>query len=136
MTFDLKGSSDGRTVLSEEDIKICQMEKIEEVIKKNTKNVLKDNDFTTLNMKLKLNKKDAAHLINWTNYDSEFLKGNHITDYSLLITIHRYSDGDYERNKDNYRVMKSFDNVYLYNFSIIDFFCVNYVINYLGLWYS
>ena len=95
--------------------------------------MLKDNDFTILNLKFKLNKKDAAHLINWINYDAEFLKGNQITDYSLLITIHKYSKDDFERNKNNYRVMKSFDNLFLYNFSIIDFFCVNYN-NKLGLW--
>jgi hypothetical protein len=98
--------------------------KIDEVIKKNSKVVLKDNDFTNLKLKFKLTKKDSTRLDKWVNHDCELLKGNSITDYSLLITIHNYTKEDYERNKNNHRVLKSFDNLYLYNFSIIDFFCV------------
>lgn len=85
---------------------------------------MKDNDFVKLGLKFKLSKKDASRLDKWVNHDAELLKGNNITDYSLLVTIHSFYKPDYEKNKNNPRVMKSYDNQYLYNFSIIDFFCV------------
>ena len=91
---------------------------------RNCKEVLKDNDFSSLNMKFRLSKKDANRMDKWVTNDAELLKGNNITDYSLLVTIHSFNKEDYERNKTNYRVFKSFDNLHLYNFSLIDFFCV------------
>ncbi len=55
--------------------------------------------------------------------DSEFLKGGNLIDYSLLCSIHYYNKDDYEHVEENqkYRIIKTKDNKFLYNFSIIDF---------------
>jgi hypothetical protein len=87
--------------------------------------VLKDTDFKTLNLKLLLTKDDSCRLQALITEDSEFLKTHYLTDYSLLISIHKYRDEDYERFKDNYRVIKSSDSRYLYCLSIIDYLGVS-----------
>lgn len=127
LTFDLKGSSEGRTGLNDVDLRLLKNGKLEQVIMRNGKEVLKDNDFSDLKIKFRLSKKDSTRLDKWVTNDAELLKGNNITDYSLLVTIHTFKKEDFERNKSNYRVMKSFDNTHLYNFSIIDFFCVKII---------
>jgi hypothetical protein len=123
----LKGSTEGRTGLTDDDLYLIKEGRRDVVIKNSGKKVLKDNDFTNLGIKFKLTKKDAGRLDKWVNHDAELLKGNNITDYSLLITIHSYNIQDFDRNRSNSRVMKSYDNKFLYNFSIIDFFCVSLI---------
>jgi hypothetical protein len=107
----MKGSSVNRSTIKGNDTDI----------NKYKNRVLKDTDFKTLNMKLLLTKNDSCQLQALITEDSEFLKTHYLTDYSLLIAIHRYRDEDYERFKNNYRVFKSSDGKYFYCFSIIDY---------------
>lgn len=95
-----------------------------EVIEKYKKKVLKDNDFTDLKMKFELCKKDANNLIQNISLDADFLKGYNLTDYSVFVTIHKYSEEEANKTFRNYRINKSIDQTVLYNFSIIDFLCV------------
>jgi len=99
--------------------------KKQEVIEKYKKNVLKDNDFKLLGYELKLSKKDAQLFQNNISADAELLKGEYLTDYSLLLSIHKYNKEDFDKNFKNYRIMKSYDNEYIYCVSIIDFLTVN-----------
>jgi hypothetical protein len=110
--------------------------KIEEVMEKYKKKILKDNDFNLLKCSLNLSQGDGEFLLQNMSSDAEFLKGYKLTDYSCLLSMHKYTQDDYERcvQNKNYRVMKSKDNKYLYNFSVIDFLCVNHIIIILGVW--
>ena len=60
----------------------------------------------------------------YLNIDTEFLNDYHITDYSLLVSIHKYSEIEMFQVKNEYRVFKSFENKFLFCFSLIDFFTV------------
>jgi len=99
--------------------------KQQEVIEKFKKKILKDNDFTDLKMQFKLSKKDATLLMQNISLDADFLKGYNLTDYSLFVTIHKYSEEEANKVFKNHRINKSIDTTVLYNFSIIDFLCVN-----------
>ncbi len=96
-----------------------------EIIEKYSKKILKDNDFKLLDFSFKLSKRDAQLLQQNISSDAEFLKGYNLTDYSLLLSIHKYTKEDLDKSFKNYRIMKSSDGEYLYNFSIIDFLTVN-----------
>lgn len=120
----MKGSFIDRSVLEHKDTDMVKNGKKTEVIEKFKKKVLKDNDFKALGFGFKLSKKDANFLQSNVSNDAEFLKGYNLTDYSVLLTLHKYTKEDCERSYKNYRVMKSSDDEYLYNFSIIDFLCV------------
>ncbi len=96
----------------------------EEIMEKFKKKVLKDNDFTDLQMQFNLSKKDANNFIQNISLDADFLKGYNLTDYSLFVTIHKYSEEEANKIFKNYRINKSNDSTVLYNFSIIDFLCV------------
>ncbi len=95
-----------------------------DVIEKYKKKVLKDNDFKLLGFELKLSKKDAHLFQQNVSADAEFLKGGYLTDYSLLLAIHKYNKEDLDKSFKNYRVLRSSDGEYLYNLSIIDFLTV------------
>ncbi len=95
-----------------------------EIIEKYSKKILKDNDFKLLDLSFKLSKRDAQLLQQNISSDAEFLKGYNLTDYSLLLSIHKYTKEDSDKSFKNYRIMKSSDGEYLYNFSIIDFLTV------------
>ena len=126
----MKGSSVDRRVLDRSDA-----EKIRKGLQSNegtdSKLILKDVDFVDLGMKFKLSKKDCAALQSFVASDSELLKTHKLTDYSLLVTIHTFNKEDYEKAYKNPRIMKSYDNKYLYNFSIIDFLTVSSYDKYL-----
>lgn len=127
LTFDMKGSTKDRSVLDNKDIEMIKNDKKEDVIEKNKKKVLKDNDFKELSMSFKLNKKDAQELHQNLASDAEFLKGYNLTDYSILLTLHKYNENEEGKCYLNYRILKSSDNLYFYNFSIIDFFTVSII---------
>ena len=117
LTFDLKGSSVDR-----QSIKKCDEDKNIIELKKKYKNyVLKDIDLKILNMSFNLNYNEGKNLISIIDNDIEFLQKFYVTDYSLLIFIHKYRKEDLENNLDNICVMKSKDNKYIFEFSIIDF---------------
>lgn len=122
--FDLKGSTVDRNTLEPKDRDMIRNGKKHEVVEKYAKKVLKDNDFKELEFKLKLSKKDAQFLQKNISADAEFLKGYQLTDYSLLLSLHKYSKDDMNKSFKNYRIMQSFDGDYIYNFSVIDFLTV------------
>lgn len=120
----MKGSTRDRTTIEQKDREMIQNGKQQEVIEKYRKKVLKDNDFTDLKMQFKLSKKDANNLIQNISLDADFLKGYNLTDYSLFVTIHKYSDEEANKAFKNHRINRSADQSVIYNFSIIDFLCV------------
>ncbi len=122
--FDLKGSTVDRNALDGKDRDMIILGKRNDIIEKYNKKILKDNDFKLLDFSLKLSKRDAQLIRENICADSEFLKGYNLTDYSLLLSIHKFTKEDSDKSFKNYRVMKSYDGQYLYNFSIIDFLTV------------
>ena len=120
----MKGSSVDRLVLSPAELNMIKDGQIANIIDQKKKVVLKDNDFKALKMSFKLSKKDAQNLITYISSDAEFLKGSNITDYSLLVTIHKFNESEVNLIYKNYRLMKSFDDNYIYNFSLIDYLTV------------
>jgi hypothetical protein len=95
-----------------------------EIIEKYTKKILKDLDFKLLGLNFNLTKKDAQNLVQNITSDAEFLKGYNLTDYSLLLSVHKFAKEDLDKSFKNYRIMRSSDGMYLYNFSVIDFLTV------------
>jgi hypothetical protein len=85
---------------------------------------LKDGDFRNLGVKIFLSQSDSEKLKDIIISNTELLKSYRLTDYSFLVSVHKYIKEDFEKLKNNCRVMKSDDNQYLYNFSIIDFLTV------------
>ena len=112
-------------MLSLEERKLVNNGKIVDVISSKKNNVLKDTDFKELGIKLFVNEKNIIMLKNLLKEDMIFLCKNNITDYSILINIHHFSIDEDSRISNNYRVIKSLDNSFIYTFSIIDFLTVN-----------
>lgn len=123
----MKGSTRDRSTFEAKDKEMIANGKEQEVIEKYKKKVLKDNDFTDLKMQFKLSKKEANNFIQNISLDADFLKGYNLTDYSLFVTIHKYSEEEANKIFKNHRINKSIDQTVLYNFSIIDFLCVNLI---------
>ena len=121
--FDLKGSTVQRFTLSKEDRQDAINGFKEEVIDHYKKSILKDLDFDLLDFSFNFTKKDCDLIQNSLCEDSEFLKGNNLIDYSLLCSIHHFNSDDYDKVDDEqkYRIVKTKDNKFLFNFSIIDF---------------
>ncbi len=121
--FDLKGSTVQRTTLNKEDKEDIVNGYKEEVIQQYKNKILKDLDFDLLDFYFNFSKEDCNMIQNSLCEDSEFLKGGNLIDYSLLCSIHYYNKDDYEQVEENqkYRIIKTKDNKFLYNFSIIDF---------------
>ena len=121
--FDLKGSTVQRTTLNKEDKEDIVNGYKEEVIQQYKNKILKDLDFDLLDFYFNFSKEDCNMIQNSLCEDSEFLKGGNLIDYSLLCSIHYHNKDDYEHVEENqkYRIIKTKDNKFLYNFSIIDF---------------
>ncbi len=117
LTFDLKGSTVDRQSINKNDEKL----KTDLLFKKYSNIVLKDIDLKILKLKFNLNSYDSKNLIKSINNDSEFLEKYKITDYSLLVFVHKYRQGDVSISLGNSGVNKSQDKKYLFGFSIIDF---------------
>jgi hypothetical protein len=138
LTFDIKGSSVDRDCISDTDKKKFVLAEVknensndvgstsnkEEIMKIYKNKVLKDNDLRFLEIEFNLSSSDATNLITAVEKDSYFLEKYWITDYSLLIAIHKFRVDDYRSNFKNLRVLKSSDDKYLFSFSIIDFLTV------------
>ena len=118
LTFDLKGSTVDRQCISSADEKRLSHD---ELMSKYKNKVLKDKDLTILKIKFNLNSYDGRNLITCIEKDSLFLERYSVTDYSLLVFVHRYQREDICQNFGNLRIMQSYDNKYIFNFSIIDF---------------
>ena len=121
--FDLKGSTAQRNTLNKDDRQDILNGYKEEVIEHYKKSVLKDLDFDLLEFSFNFSKKDCDIIQKCLSEDSLFLKGNNLIDYSLLCTIHHFNEEDYNKVDDaqKYRIVKTKDNKFLFNFSIIDF---------------
>ena len=123
-TFDMKGSTVDREVIKLSKLKLLKGDDESEkatIIAKISKEVLKDKDFMNLGLKFNISSKDAELFRKMVKSDAEYLRDFQITDYSLFVTIHKYSEEEFEQVKSNYRVMASTDKKYLFSFSIIDY---------------
>ena len=116
LTFDIKGSTVDRQSIRKKDENINKLE----LAKKYKAKVLKDKDLGILDMKFVLKNDDCQQLISCIDNDTTFLQNYEVTDYSLLIFVHKYRKEDVINNK-NTRIIPSKDNKYIFNFSIVDF---------------
>ena len=121
--FDLKGSTVERTSLTKNDTQQIFNGFGMEVVNLYKKKILKDLDFDLLPFNFDFTKEECDLLQNSISEDSEFLKGNNLIDYSMLVSIHEYNEEDYEKVEmaQRYRIVVSGNKKYLYNLSIIDF---------------
>ncbi len=117
LTFDFKGSTVDRQVITKED---CRLTK-EKIWEKYKDKVLKDKDLNITGLKFILNFKDWKSITSIIDSDSSFLQNLKVTDYSLVVFVHKYREEDLEKNKGNKRVIKSKDNKYIFNFCIVDY---------------
>jgi len=81
-TYDLKGSDVGRDANSKEKEKVVPM--------------FKDNDWKMQNRKVRLGAEGRAWMLDTLRTDVEFLAGNKMMDYSLLVGLRRQGVGDSE----------------------------------------
>lgn len=123
--FDLKGSSVNRSTLKEQQKAFYANGFKDKINDKDNLTILKDNDFNFLKLNFFLSQKDAKNFILSIENDAQFLSNYNLTDYSLLVSVNKFDKDDYLKNF-NCRVMKSFDNKYLFNFAIIDFLTVKF----------
>ena len=121
--FDLKGSTVNRTSLSKMDKDQILKGFKKEIVELSKKKILKDLDFDILNFDFPFDKDVCHSFQNSICEDSEFLKGNNLIDYSMLLSIHKYRQEDEDKidPTQRYRILKTKDEQYLYNISIIDF---------------
>ena len=117
LTFDFKGSTVDRQVIAKED---CLLPR-EKIWEKYKNKVLKDKDLNITGLKFILDFKDWKNIISIIDSDSSFLQNLKVTDYSLVVFVHKFRQEDMEKNKRNKRVIKSKDNKYIFNFCIVDF---------------
>ena len=69
-----------------------------------------------------MNSYDSKNLINSIKKDTEFLEKFGVTDYSLLVFVHKYRFGDMNHSLVNSRLMKSEDRKYIFEFFNYKFF--------------
>ena len=117
LTFDLKGSTVDRQCINKKDEKLTS----ELLINKYSNKVLKDIDLKILKLTFNLNSYDSKNLINSIKKDTEFLEKFGVTDYSLIVFVHKYRFGDMNHSLGNSGLTKSQDRKYIFEFSIIDF---------------
>ena len=53
--------------------------------------------------------------------DSMLLETFQVTDYSLVVFVHKYRKEDLDNKISHSRIFSSKDNKYLFNFTIVDF---------------
>ena len=117
LTFDFKGSTVDRQTIDKDDV---DMEK-EKLMSKYKNKVLKDIDLGIIGLKFVLGFENWQKIMSIINSDSSFLQNLEVTDYSLIIFVHKYRKEDLVNNKGCSRIFPSKDNKYIYNFSIVDF---------------
>jgi hypothetical protein len=129
LKFDLKGSTVNRSCLKEIDKEIYtkgNSVRQGEIIGKYKNVVLKDSDLDFLNINFPLSYIDATNLVTCCENDSDFLAKYGITDYSLLVAIHKFSSKEsFKPFYTNTRIFKSTDEKFIFNFAIIDFLTVS-----------
>ena len=117
LTFDFKGSTVDRQTIDKSDMAMTR----EKLIEKYKNKVLKDVDLGIIGMKFVLNFENWQNIINIIESDSSFLENLEVTDYSLIIFVHKYRKEDIIKFKGCSRIIPSKDNKYIFNFSIVDF---------------
>jgi hypothetical protein len=117
LTFDFKGSTVDRQTISNCDVELDK----DELINKYKNKVLKDIDLGIIGMKFELNSDDLQKISNIIDCDSSFLQNLEITDYSLIVFVHKYNSDDIINNIGRSRIFPSKDKKYLFNFTIVDF---------------
>ena len=116
LTFDFKGSTVDRQTIEKDDVNLDK----EKIIKKYRNRVLKDIDLGIINMKFMIDSDKREMLTSIIDSDSLFLQNLEITDYSLIVFVHKYRKEDLFNNNCP-RIIESKDRKYIYNFSIVDF---------------
>ena len=117
LTFDFKGSTVDRQTIDKRDINLDK----EKLMSKYKNKVLKDIDLGIIGMEFILDFENWQKIMTIIDSDSSFLENFEVTDYSLVIFIHKYRKEDIIKNKGCPRIMPSKDNKYIFNFSIVDF---------------
>jgi len=117
LAFDFKGSTVDRQTIDKDDV---ELEK-EKLMAKYKNKVLKDIDLGIVGLKFILGFENWQKIMSIIDSDSSFLQNLEVTDYSLIIFVHKYRKEDLENNKGCSRIFPSKDNKYIYNFSIVDF---------------
>ena len=117
LTFDFKGSTVDRQSISNEDINLNK----KDLMNKYKKIVLKDLDLKIVDMKFVIDFNSWQKLISVIDSDSTFLQNYEVTDYSLLVFVHKYRKVDVNNNKNCSRIIPSKDKKYIYSFAIIDY---------------
>ena len=117
LTFDFKGSTVDRQSIADEDTKLNK----QELVNKYKNKVLKDIDLGIIDMKFVIDYNNWQKIMSVIDSDSMFLQNFEVTDYSLLIFVHKYRKEDLINNKKCSRIIPSKDNKYIFNFAIIDF---------------
>ena len=117
LTFDLKGSTVDRKTIDDTDAALSE----EKFIEKYKKKVLKDVDLSMIGLKFVLNFANWQNITSIINSDSLFLENLEVTDYSLIVFVHKYRKEDIINFKGCSRIIPSIDNKYIFNFSIVDF---------------
>ena len=117
LTFDFKGSTVDRQTISKYDVNLDKSE----LINKYKNKVLKDIDLGIIGLKFEINSDDLQKLSNIIDSDSSFLQNFEITDYSLIVFVHKYNNDDLINNKGSSRIFPSKDKKYFFNFTIVDF---------------
>ena len=117
LTFDFKGSTVDRQSIADEDVKLNK----QELVNKYKNKVLKDIDLGIIDMKFVIDYNNWQKIMSVIDSDSMFLQNYEVTDYSLLIFVHKYRKEDMINNKKCSRIIPSKDNKYIFNFAIIDF---------------
>jgi hypothetical protein len=117
LTFDFKGSTVDRQTIDKKDIGL----NMQKLISKYNSKVLKDIDLGIVGMKFSLNYKERQKIISIIYNDSSFLQNLEVTDYSLVIFVHKYRKKDIINNKGCSRIIESKNKKYIFNFAIVDF---------------
>ena len=117
LTFDFKGSTVDRQIISKGDLGLIR----EKLWAKYKDKVLKDKDLNLIGLKFILEFENWKNIISIIDCDSSFLQNLGITDYSLVVFVHKYRKEDLEFNRGCTRVIESKDRKFIFNFSIVDF---------------
>ena len=117
ITFDFKGSTVDRQIIAKEDLALIR----EKLWEKYKNKVLKDMDLDIIGLKFILERVDRDKIISFINSDSSFLQNLEVTDYSLVVFVHKYREEDLEKNKKCKRIIRDKNRKYIFNFSIVDY---------------
>ena len=117
LTFDFKGSTVDRQIIGKSDWGMIR----EKIWAKYKNKVLKDKDLDIIGLKFILDFNDWKNIISIIDCDSCFLQNLEVTDYSLVVFVHKYRKEDLDNNKRCTRVIASKNNKYIFNFSIVDY---------------